>query len=83
MRLQLVEGCICGSMTVDGKEEIDLTDAERQQAVNKIADWIRQHPEDLNYLLQDLIPRHGEYESDGQPCECCGDIVTTYTWDIL
>ena len=82
MKLQLVEGCVYDSLTVDGKEEIDLTGTERQRAINKIADWLKRHPEDLNYLLQDLVPRYGEYESDDVPCECCGDTVTTYTWDI-
>lgn len=82
MKLQLVSGCICDSITIDGKEEIDLTDIERQEVVNKIADYIKQHPNDLNYLLQDLIPIYGDYESDNEACECCGDIVTTYTWDI-
>ena len=81
MRLKLVEGCVCDSMTIDGKEEFNLTDTERQQVVDRIAEWIRQRPEDLNDLLQDLIPRYGEY-SDHKPCECCGDIVTTYFWDI-
>ena len=82
MRLKLVEGCVCDSMTIDGKEEFNLTDTERQQVVDRIAEWIRQRPEDLNDLLQDLIPRYGEYYSDHKPCECCGDIVTTYFWDI-
>ena len=61
MRLKLVEGCVCDSMTIDGKEEFNLTDTERQQVVDRIAEWIRQRPEDLNDLLQDLIPRYGEY----------------------
>lgn len=82
MKLQLVNGCICDSITIDGKEEIDLTDVERQKVVDKIANWIKQHPNDLNYLLQDLIPLYGDYESDDKVCECCGDIVTTYTWNI-
>lgn len=82
MELQLVSGCICDSITIDGKEEIDLTNIERQKIVNKIADWIKKHPNELNYLLQDLIPRYGNYKSDGRPCEYCGDIVTTYTWNI-
>ena len=48
MRLKLVEGCVCDSMTIDGKEEFNLTDTERQQVVDRIAEWIRQRPEDLN-----------------------------------
>lgn len=49
---------------------------------NKICDFLKQHPEDLNYLLQDIIPRYGEFDCDNKPCECCGDTVITYTLEI-
>ena len=80
MELKKVDGCTAFSLTVDGKEEIDLTDEERQEVLNKIFKALKL--EDLNYLLQDLIPSFGEYGSEDEPCECCGDIVSWYTWNI-
>ncbi|MBP3732214.1 MAG: hypothetical protein J6I84_03105 [Bacilli bacterium] len=80
MKLELTRGCICDSLTVDDEEEIDLTDDVRKEVLRKIFEALR--PEDLNYVLQELIPCFGEYECDPEPCECCGDFVETYKWEI-
>lgn len=82
MNLQLVRRCVCDSLTVDGKEEINLTDTERQEAMNKIADWLKQNLDELNYLLQWFIVQYGEYTSIDEPCECCGDYIETYNSEI-
>ena len=80
MKIQLTRGCTAGSLTIDGKEEIHLSDDERQKVLRHIFNHLK--PEDLNYVLQDLVETFGEYESDDEPCETCGDYVETYTWEI-
>ena len=82
MKLDLVTGCICDSLNADGIEEIDMTDEHRQEVIDKICNWMKKNPQELNYVMQELIPCFGEYESDDEPCECCGDYVETYTWKI-
>lgn len=82
MKLEKVTGCTAFSLNVDGKEEIDMTDEERFHIMDKIHDWMLNNPDRFNYVLQALIPMFGEYECDDHPCECCGDIVQTYTWEI-
>lgn len=49
MILRMVRGCICDSLSVDGKEEIDLTDEERQEVLKKIFEHLK--PQDLNNIL--------------------------------
>lgn len=80
MELKKVVGCTAFSLSVDGEEEVNLTDEKRKEVLKKIFEALK--TEDLNFVLQELIPIFGEYESDGIPCECCGDIVETYTWNI-
>lgn len=86
MRLKKVTGCICDSLTAefDGEdiEEIDMTPDQRMQVIEKIADWMKKNPDQLNYIMQDMTESFGEYENDGHVCECCGDMVTTWTWEI-
>lgn len=77
MKYELVRGCICDSLTVDGKSEVDMTDEERQAVIDNI--YKRLKPKDLNYLLQWYIVQFGEYISDDEPCECCGDYVEEWT----
>ena len=65
MKILLTRGCIAGSLTIDGKEEIHLTDDERQKVLRHIFNHLK--PEDLNYVLQDLTETmlrhiHGRYK---------------------
>ena len=86
MRLKKVTGCIADSLTAefDGEdiEEIDMTPEQRMQVIEKIADWMKKNTDQLNYIMQDMTESFGEYENDGHVCECCGDTVTTWTWEI-
>lgn len=86
MKLKKVTGCIADSLTAefDGEdiEEINMTPDQRMQVIEKIADWMKKNPDQLNYIMQDMTESFGEYENDGHVCECCGDTVTTWTWDI-
>ena len=87
MRLKKVTGCICDSLTAefDGEEveEIDMTLEQKQKVIEKICDWLKKNPDQLNYIMQDLIETFAtDFEHDSEPCECCGDTVYTWTWDI-
>lgn len=68
------------SLSVDGKEEMDLTDGERMEVLKRIFDHLE--PKDLYEVMQVLIERFGDCETDDEPCENCGDYVDTYTWEI-
>jgi len=80
MTIKMVRGCICDSLCIDGKEEIDMTDEERQVVLNTILERLK--PQDLNYVLQVLVKTFGDYVCDDSPCETCGDYVETYTWEL-
>ena len=83
MILHNVSGCLAFSLNIDGKEEIDMTDEERMQVIDKIYDRMKRYPELLNNILQDLSSSFGEYNViDDKPCECCGDIVDEYVLDF-
>jgi hypothetical protein len=83
MRLKKVTGCICDSLTADGIEEIDMTPEQRKEVIDKICDWLKKNPDQLNYVMQDFIETFADdCKHDPEPCECCGDTVYTWTWDI-
>lgn len=80
MILKMMRGCMADSLTVDDKEEMDLTDEERKEVLKRIFDHLA--PKDLNEVMQVLIERFGDCETDDKPCETCGDYVDTYTWEV-
>jgi hypothetical protein len=63
----MVRGCIHNSLCVDGKQEINMTDEERQVVLKTIFEHLK--AQDFNYVLQDLVETFGEYECDDRPCK--------------
>lgn len=84
MKLELVEGCICDSFEVDGKPIMDVTVKELKDIFKKVTDKINtieisdENRYKLEHNLWNLVEDFAdEYISDGEPCGCCGDYVTT------
>lgn len=71
---------MANSLTVDDKEEMDLTDDERRNVLKRIFEHLK--PNDLNGVIQILIERFGDCKTDDEPCETCGDYVYTCTWEL-
>lgn len=91
MELKIIEGCICDSFTADGKDIDSLSEKELKDilkaAIAKIT-TTNYKDENIIYCLQntlyEIVSRfYDEYESDGKPCECCGDFVETFKMDII
>ena len=80
MKLEYTEGCVCSSLCVDDEEEYSMTDERRAEVLEAVKRKLG--PRDLNHLLVYLATEYGDYESDGIPCECCGDIVCTWTLNL-
>ena len=80
MKLKYIEGCICTSLTIDGKETIDMDIDSLKKVVNKLID----RETDFG-VIQDiwtnLVESQGECEDLGQ-CEECGDFITKYSLEI-
>lgn len=83
MNLKMIQGCVFDSLTIDGKEEINLNDIERKEIINKVCEHLKKiEPQYLNELLQFFLVKMGDYSCSVQPCECCGDFVETYKIEI-
>ena len=80
MKLEMITGCICDSMTIDGKELSAMNDSKKRIILNKVCDWLK-HNAELSKLLKYILDYHGEYESLGS-CEQCGDFIDKYTLEI-
>lgn len=82
MELEYAYGCLANSLSVNGIQEVDLTDKQRKEVINRIFQWYDKHPDALNNLLQYFIETHCDDYDCTEPCECCGDMVTTYKMEI-
>lgn len=82
MELEMVQGCICDSIEVDGKSISDLSEKESKRTLKKICDFLGEQEDGLNFLLQKVLEWYGDFESSDKPCECCGDWIHTYKLKI-
>ena len=80
MKLVSVSGCICDSLTIDGKESIDLSIEDIKTAIKKAIDKISDVGT-LQQTLIGLIESQGDYEELGK-CDQCGDWITKYTLEV-
>ena len=72
MKIEYTDGCICTSLTVDGKETAYMTPEEIKVSIRAMLD----RETDVS-----LIEHLGEYKDLGH-CECCGDWISNYTLEI-
>ena len=84
MKIDLVEGCVCDSLTIDGVEEINLTDEQRAKTIVELLDGLKKviKPSDLNCFLQHICMNYGDMKCSDEPCPQCGDYVYSYHVEI-
>lgn len=80
MKLSYTDGCVCTSLTVDGKETIDMTAEEMKVSIQAMLDK-EQDCGTLQSIWTSLMLSQGEYEDLGR-CNCCDDWITRYTLEI-
>lgn len=91
MKLELTEGCICDSFTADGKHINSMSEKELKDILKAVVAKItttKYEDENTVYYLQNILYEivsrfYDEYESDDEPCECCGDFVETFKMEVF
>lgn len=76
MELVYTNGCTVTSLSVDGKESVDMNMEDFRKVIHKIVDEIDDFAE-LQSIFMDFVECNGEIIDDYQ-CSCCGDYVTTH-----
>ena len=80
MKLEYTDGCVCTSLTIDGKETIDMNVEDFKSVIHKLIG----NENDLGILQHIwivLMEQQGKYEDLGH-CPDCGDYITKYTLEI-
>lgn len=80
MKLKYTNGCVCTSLTVDGKETADMTSEEIKVSIQAVLDREIDFAV-LQDILTTLIESQGEYKNLGH-CEECGDWIFNYTLEL-
>lgn len=79
MEIKMVSGCTLDSLTVDGVEVRELSEVDSKKVMYKMAEAIP--AKELCSILPNILEIFGKYEYIGK-CDCCGDDIDKYTWEI-
>ena len=79
MKLQYVTGCICDSLSVEGKEFNEMSLEEQREILHKLVD--NADGVTLQQMFITYMENNTESEMSG-PCECCGDLIFEYSEEI-
>lgn len=80
MKLEYTDGCVCQSLTIDGKETADMGLEELREALITALKNVT----DVGFfqeILIDLVSIQGESISLGV-CDECGDSIEKYTLEF-
>ena len=80
MKLEYTDGCVCTSLTIDGKETIDMNVEDFKSVIHKLIDK-ENDLGTLQHIWIVLMEQQGKYEDLGH-CPDCGDYITKYTLEI-
>lgn len=81
MKLEYTYGCVCGSLSVDGVESINMDINDFKAVIHKLVDR-EQDMAVLQDLFKSCMESQGHFDPSDEPCECCGDFIDTYTLEI-
>lgn len=77
MKINYTTGCTCDSLTIDGKESVDLPIETIKEAIVCSLDKVEDIAT-LQDMLVSALEYAGEFEDLGH-CEQCGDFICSYT----
>ena len=80
MKIEYTDGCICTSLTVDGKETAYMTPEEIKVSIRAMLDR-ETDIATLQDVWMSLIEHLGEYKDLGH-CECCGFLIILQKYEL-
>lgn len=81
MKLELITGFIANSLEADGEDIYEMSKHQQSEIILKILDKLEPTVGYLN-IIKSLIEDHYDDVDFSDPCDQCGDTVSTYKLEI-
>jgi hypothetical protein len=77
-------GCTAFNFTINDKQFSELSEHEYDEMLSYLFVKIKQGIKEQTTLLEDVVKlfQPDDWEHDPEPCDQCGDTVSTTTWNI-
>ena len=83
MKIELIDGCVCTGMYVDGTSISEMSEEQRHEVRKVLCEYILNHEEFDLFRLGAIVVSlaDSEYSYSG-PCECCDEYINTWKMEI-
>jgi hypothetical protein len=83
-KIENIEGCTAFDIVINGVSIVDVPENEKEELVNYLIDQLKESYKRGEITLHSLIQnfQYDDYDCDNEPCEQCGDTVSTTTYNI-
>ena len=84
MKIVITEGCTAYNTSVDGVSVCDMDKKQIEEIYDKMLIKLKEGLIDNTINFNSLINifQYDDYKVDDEPCEQCGDCVSTTIWEI-
>lgn len=83
-KIEITEGCTAFGTSINDRNIIDIPKEEIEEIIDYLLAQVKESYNRSEILLEDIVNlfQYDDWERDQEPCEQCGDTVSTTTWNI-
>ena len=83
-KFQETEGCTAFGFYVNGESFINIPEQEQEEILDYVLAKLKEQIKENHTQLSEIIKifEYDHYECDPDPCDQCGDTVSTMIWNI-
>lgn len=83
-KIEITEGCTAFGTSINDRNILDIPQEEMGDILDYLLVQIRESYNQSGILFQDIVKlfQPDDWEHDPEPCDQCGDTVSTTTWNI-
>ena len=83
-KFQETEGCTAFGFYVNGESLVDLPEQDQEEILNYVLNELKEQVKENHIQFSEVIKlfQYDFYECDPDPCDQCGDTVSTMVWNI-
>lgn len=84
MKIEVIDGCVCTGMYIDGTSISEMSKEQRHEVRKTLCEYILNHEDEIDLFRLGAIVvsiADSEYSYSG-PCECCDEYINTWKMEI-
>ena len=84
MKIEVIDGCVCTGMYIDGTSIREMSEEQRHEVRKALCEYMLNHEDEFDlFRLGGIVVTNADSEySYSGPCECCDEYINTWKMEI-